>query len=240
MVKRTLTLFALITFIQLVFAQKAVVLRKSEKQFEPQTQYFVWIDPSTDTNNFAFVASIKCTHKGINAPVSELYEEIADKANSLGANAYRLNKFVYDTVALLTSLSLDTYVGNDSILKANYEAHQTNVVYIIGGDVLSDSSSTRFKLDGQKLSLKGGTFKRLVLSPEHSIRFSKGGLFGVSGSFTWRENKVAQFYSFSGFGVSGAGYNPAGGIGVAFSTGKIHPVDYNLGWLLIQVLKPSE
>jgi hypothetical protein len=240
MLKNTLIIFVSLCIFYAGFAQKAMVTRQSAKQFEPESKYFVWIDPQTDTTNFEFVASIQYTHNGINAPISELYEAVADKANSMGANAYRLNEFVFDTVKLVTSLTLDTYYAIDSILKINYETHQTNEVYIIGGDVLSDSSSTRFKLGGQKISLKDGTFMRIRLSPGQVVSFNKGGFFGVSGSFRWKENKPAQFYSFSGFGVAGAGYNPAGGIGVTFSTGKIIPVDYNLGWLLIQVLKPSE
>lgn len=54
-----------------------------------------------------------------------------------------------------------------------------------------------------------------------------------------RPGQFNKFYSFSGMGIDGVGLG-SNGMGVAFNTGRIFPVDPDLGYFLIQVLKESK
>ncbi len=213
-------------------AQTVKVVRESPVSREAQTQDFAFIEPQTDSARFAFVATLEVTREEPDADLQTLYEKLKKKAQKLGANCFRLRS--HEILSYKTTLTLDVFYGTDSVLEANGENHEKNVVYLFGSSNRKDNSCT-FKLNDEKKELKGGSFYRIPLQVGKQITLSKGGFTGASVTLTGKEKQPALFLSLTGFGVGPGPFVPGMSM-IAFNTGRIEAMERSFGRLLVTVL----
>ena len=171
--------------------------------------------------------------------IQSLYFAIQTKAKSMGANAFQLQEFIRNDSTDEASLVLDTYYGTNDALRANAGQHDKNIIIIFGGEKSGETEKFSFKVNSDKKTIRSGTFFRYSLKEDEEVKISAGGLTGSSMWFKWKENKPATFLTLSGFGVGG-GNAPTGPAGVSSKTRQLNFVDANLGYLLIQLLRPAE
>lgn len=230
--------FFFLTLTNLIFAQTIEVIRNSEFQPPKKEKDFAFLEPTTDTTDIKFMATIKAIGDGKKADIELLFYKLKAKAQELGANSFKLNSFSKLDSTNTSILILDTYYGTDSALNRNFQNHEKNVIYIFGNAEKSDKTYS-FKIDNTKKEIKGGTFYKHQNKEGQEMKINKGGLSGATIWVKWKENKPATFLTLTGFGLGGAPV-PVGQIGISFNTGRINYIDGNLGHLLVLLLTQSE
>ncbi len=229
---------ASLVFSNLIIAQTVEVINKSEFQPETKSKDFAFIEPTTDTTNIKYIATIKASGEGKKVDLEMLFYKLKAKAQELGANAFKLNRFEKMGSSNISVLILDTYYGTDSALNLNFKNHEKNVVYIFGDSEKSEKTYS-FKIDNTKTEIKGGTFYKHHNKEGQEVKINKGGFTGATMWVKWEENKPATFLTLTGFGLGGAPV-PVGQIGMSFNTGRINYIDGNLGHLLVSLLTQNE
>jgi len=218
------------------YAQKTEIIKKAEIENLPEGKIFAFIEPSTDSSQIQFVATIKSKVKGKKPAIEILYYEIRKKATKLGANCYKINSFTRNVSGNECELILDSYVAPDTILNINTSNHEKNVVYVFGRED-EDDKPISLKVNGETKEIKGGHYLRLELKPGEELKLNKGGAIGgATGWLNWEKDKQPQFYTLTGFGLNNITQQPVNGI--SFHTGGINRI-YNMsvGFLLIKLLK---
>lgn len=235
--KNSIFTIALLIVSNLAIAQTVEVISKSDYQPEKQSDDFNFIEPTTDTTEIKFVATIKASAKDKKTDISELYHKIEAQANKLGANAFKLLSYTETDSSNNSVLILNTYYGTDTALSSNFRNHEKNVIYIFGAGEKTERIYS-FKIDNTKAQIKGGTFYKQAIKEGQIIKVSKGGITGAAVWIKGEENKRANFLTLSGFGLGG-GPVPPGVMGASFNTGRINFVNGNLGHLLVTLLTPG-
>ena len=87
--------------------------------------------------------------------------------------------------------------------------------------------------------LKSGTYYKHIRTQGKEVKISKGGLTGMTLWYTLNGNKPNLFLTLTGLGLGG-GSVPTDVVGLSFNTGRIQPVQGDLGCLLITILKQSK
>lgn len=233
--KTILVLLATITTLN-AFSQKVEVLNKSDLKNLPEGKKYAFIEPSTDTSEIQFVATLLAKDKNRNSIIETLYFEIREQAKKLGANCFRIRTFARDTLNHETVLILDSYVAPENILNMNTANHEKNVVFIFGGES-EDDKTISFKLNGETKEIKSGTYYKITLKEGEEVKVNKGGSVGGGTMWlNWEKDKQPAFYSLSGFGLSDWSQQPQNGI--SFNSGRINRIgNLSLGFLLTQLLK---
>ena len=229
----------LLSSAHLIFSQTTEILQRSDKQYTKKGKDFACLNAATDTAALAFVARIKATGKKNKGGIQSLYFTIQTKAKTMGANAFKLHEFVRNDSTDETLLVLDAYYGTHEVLRANAGQHDKNIIIIFGGEKSRETEKFSFKVNSDKKVIKSGTFFRYSLKEDEEVKISAGGLTGSSMWFKWKENKLVIFLILFGFGVGG-GNASTGSAGVSSKTRQLNFVDANLGYLLIQLLRPAE
>jgi hypothetical protein len=237
------TVIAIITIALLILsnvigAQTVEVINKSDYNLGVISEDFAFIEPTTDSTDIHFIARIKASAKKDKTDVGDLFYKIRATAQKLGANAFKLRSYEKADVGRKPVLVLDTYYIADSSLSLNFDNHEKNVIYIFGDSEKSDKIYS-FKINNTKKEIKGGTFYKLENKEGQEVKISTGGFTGATVWIKWKENKPATFLSLTGLGLGG-GTVPAGQIGMSFNTGRINPINGDLGHLLAQLLMQSE
>jgi hypothetical protein len=239
-------LFLLASLISLTASSQHVkVINKAEIKNLPEGKKYAFIEPTTDTSQIQFVATIIGKDKNRKKNIESLYFEIRKAANKLGANCYKLRTFARDTLNHETVLILDSYYASEDILNQNTANHEYNVVFIFGEE-REDEKTISFDLNGVSKEIKAGTYYKITLKEGEEIKVKKGGLIGDALSLSWEKDKQPSFYTLSGFGLSNFNMPPSYGnqmpvLGVGFKTGSINKIgNISLGLLLTQLLKQGE
>lgn len=220
-----------------VYSQNVEIVYQSNLKNLPEGKMYAFLEPGTDTSKVQFVATIRAKDKNRKSNIESLYFEIRKQANELGANCYRIKSFKRGGEKDETILVLDCYFASDSLLKINTANHEKNVVFIFGSE-REDDDPVSFKLNGETIDIKAGTYYKIVLKEGVEVKVSKGGFSGAAMWLNWEKDKQPSFYALSGFGLNGAGFQPPGGIGVSFNTGRINRIgNISLGLLFTQLLK---
>ncbi|AZA77587.1 hypothetical protein EG347_08700 [Chryseobacterium sp. G0186] len=173
-----------------------------------------------------------------NTYVGHLFLAIADEAKKDGANAYNIISYKKGDKQSDSELILDTYSLENSEVEKMSELLEKNNVYIFGEPSVSNDTASKFKINGDKKEVKNNTFSRVILKENEEVKIVKGGITGMAVWIKWKPEQFNRFFSFSGLGVDGLGIG-SNGIGVGFNTGRINPVDRDLGYFLIQILEES-
>jgi hypothetical protein len=222
-----------VAFSSLSQGQVLQILSQSNALLATQHQDFYFLSDSTDTTNAVFVAKIKAT--GSLQNLTYLYYTIKNKAQELGANAYKLEQFT-NLDDYSGELILATYYATAERLKANSLSLPQNNLYLFGCDDLTASKNQSYKINGVKYTLGCGAYTSYSLKDGELYKINKGGFTGTT---IWVKGKTAgdsTFLSFSGIGLNGANDAMyANGLGVSLTTGKINTVDPNLALLLLKL-----
>lgn len=238
MKKKIILLLSCSLTIQVTFSQIIEVLKSNNKKDLPIAEDFAFIEKKMDSGNYSFVATYRLTDATVKGNITNSFFLIADRAKKDGANCFKLNSFNRNDSSNETTLVLDTYFWNDSIRNLNFGSHEQNCIYIFGAEKPDEENSISFKIDNEKKILKAGTFYKYVRTQGKEVKISKGGLTGMALWYTLDGNKPNLFLTLTGLGLGG-GTVPANVAGLSFNTGRIQPVQGDLGCLLITILKES-
>jgi hypothetical protein len=219
-------------------AQDVDVVKTSNRTDLTPAKDFAFIEPSTDTTTYGFVATYTATGRKKQANITNLFYKIAVKAKKDGANCFKLNDYHYNDSANELMLTLDTYYWNDSIRVVNFEHHEKNGIYIFGGERVNDDNTLTFKVDDEKKTIPSGTYYKLARIDGKEVKISKGGFSGMTMWLGKKGEEPTVFFTMTGLGLGG-GPMPAGVIGMSFNTGRIQKVPGDLGHLLTMILKPA-
>ncbi len=219
-------------------AQTVEILKHENIATKSNDEDFSFIEPITDINLFTYVGTIRANGLDKFAKIEVLFFKLKKTAHELGANCFKLTSFLQTDVPRQSSLTLDVYQANDSVVNLNFENHEKNIVYVFGDERKTNDKYT-FKIDNEKKEFKAGTYFRYENKVGQEVKINKGGLTGMTLWIKWKENKPSSFLTLTGLGLGG-GQVPYGTVGPAFNTGRINRVDGNLGHLLTQVIEKSE
>jgi len=225
-----------LALIWLLSFSQTETLKKSNKEFSAPGNDFAFIEPNTDTTQLEFVATVRSIAKK-GSGISKAYFASLEQANKYGANCFKLNSYNKNDSGEVI-LTLDTYFGNDSILSTNFNNHEATAVFIFGDENANGNETYSFKVNGDKKTIKSGTYYKQIIKPGEEIKINKGGITGMTVWFKYKEGRKATFLTLTGLGLGGP--MPADIIGVAFNTGRLNPVEGDLGCLLKNLLKQSE
>ncbi|HTE34351.1 MAG TPA: hypothetical protein VK666_28420 [Chryseolinea sp.] len=232
-----LTAFLLTT--AFTFSQTIEVLKTSGAKDLPAAQDFAFIEKKTDSAGYKFISTYKLTGTKKKANITYLFLQVAERAKTDGANCFKLNSFHRNDSLKEATLILDTYNWNDSMRNVNFSNHEQNCIYLLGGEDPNDDNDISFKIDNEKKVLKSGTYYKHVRTNGKEVKISKGGLAGTTLWYTLVGNKPDLFLTMTGLGLGG-GPVPTNVVGLSFNTGRIQPVQGDLGCLLIAILKQGE
>jgi len=218
---------------QAVLSQTVEFIEKNDTLQRPKYQQFIFLNDSTDLSAAIKVATIKATGN-LRNPVKML-AKIKSESQKLGANSYKFVSFRKN--ALAAELTVTAYFITDSIHGVNYWNIPQNKVYIFGDDDLSVTKTQSYKIDGEKHEIGTGEYKVFNLYNGKELKISKGGFTGMT-LWVKGEQGKSRFLSFSGVGIAGAQHvisSSGQGVGVNFTTGKIHHMDHDSALLLIKI-----
>jgi hypothetical protein len=218
------------------YSQYVDILEKGKMENLTPQEFMI---PLKNEENYksAFVGRYKAHYP--KTYLGHLFEAIAEEAKKSGANSYHIVSYAEGDPQNESEVVLDTYYLGDADIKEQSLLVEKNKVYIIGEPTVGTENTSKFKVNGEKKEIRANTFAAITLKENEEVKIVKGGITGMAVWVKWRPEQFSKFYSFSGGGVSGAGFG-SNGMGVAFNTGSIYPVDPDLGYFLIQVLKESK
>jgi hypothetical protein len=189
--------------IQFSFSQLIEVLKTNEKKDLPAAEDFAFIEKKTEPANYNFVSTYKITGTGKKGNITNLFFLVAEKAKKDGGNCFKLNSFERNDSLSEMTLILDTYYWNDSVRALNFDNHEQNCIYIFGGEKPGEQNTISFKIDNEKKVLKSGTYYKYIRTQGQKVKISKGGLTGMTVSYTLNGNKPALFLTMTGLGLGG-------------------------------------
>ncbi|SIS31570.1 hypothetical protein SAMN05421768_102434 [Chryseobacterium joostei] len=226
----------LLQVFSLGYSQQVEVVEKGMAENLSPKEFMI---PLKNAENYTSVLVNRYKAYSQNAYVGHLFSAIANDAKKDGANAYSIISYKKGDKQSDSELILDTYSLNDSEVERMSELLEKNTVYIFGGPSVSNDTASKFKINGDKKEVKNNTFFRAIVKENEELKIVKGGITGMAVWIKWKLEQFNRFFSFSGLGVDGVGIS-GNGMGVGFNTGRINPVDRDLGYFLIQVLKESQ
>jgi hypothetical protein len=229
-----LVLFCLV-ITNIAAAQNIEVVSKGNFQFEEKGRYFAFLETKTDTSRLQYVASFKASAEDKRASISDLFFGIKHEAQNLGATCFRLKTYSRD--GKNTSIELDAYFGDDSLLHINAANHEKNTVFVFCSDRLTDEKYS-IKVNDKKREFASGTYMKFQLKEGEELKLNKGGFTGASMWLNYKPDKPALFVTTTGFGLDSP--MAPGTVGLSFNTGRFNYMDESLGRLLTQILKQSE
>ncbi|KFF75414.1 hypothetical protein HX13_04315 [Chryseobacterium sp. P1-3] len=218
------------------YGQYVEVIEKGKKENLSPKDFMI---PLKETEEYqsAFVGRYRAYYP--DTYIGHLFTAIAEEAERKGANAYHIVSYKEGGQQNDSELVLDTYSIEETEIDKVSGSLEKNVIYIFGDPSTKENSASNFKINGEKREVKNNALVKVVLKENEEVKITKGGITGMSIWVKWKPEQFNKFYSFSGLGVDGAGFG-SNGASIVFNTGRIFPVDRDLGYFLIQVLKESK
>ena len=221
------------------FSQEVEAIRKNDRLQLKQANDFAYIEQTTDSSAYEHVATYIATGRNNKGRISRLFFKIEKEAMKDGGNCFRVVSFTpYDSLDHST-LVLDTYYWSESARVANFSNHEKNAIYIFAGETPGERIFS-FKVNGEKKSIRQGTYYRIAGQPGDRIKVNTGGMTGTTAKFKMHKDKPSVYLTLHGFGVGGIDDFGGGGVGLAFNTGRFERLPKNLGMVLVHILKQSE
>lgn len=199
---------------------------------------FHFLHKDIDTTSLTFIGTFKASGIGKKSYFENLYFSIELAAKKIGANSFRVVDFKRTEEEDFSELTLETYASNESTIIQSNNLKDKNLIFIFSTERNTPNKRTTFKVNDEIQEISGGEYLSYKLNEGEEIKISKGGLTGAAAWFVWKEDKPSTYLSLTGFGV-GPGA-PAGTVGISFNTGRIYPMDKNLGELLTLILVDAE
>lgn len=234
---RTWTTLLLIFIVSFANSQPIDILNKSDKKFKKRGKGFEYINPTTDTLNYEFIATLKTKGRKSTADIGRLYINLSEKARIIGANSFKLNSFERNVSQREIELTIDIYFASDSVKRLNRANHAVNVIYLFGDSNFDTYKTYSFTINDQEKLIHSGQYLEVKLNEGEHVKIRKGGIAGSTVTINWENGKSAVYLSLSNFGFGGVAPPPGNsGYVVSFYTGKISYLDENIGQLLVNVL----
>jgi hypothetical protein len=228
-------IFAFVLFCISAYAQEVTVLEfNEESQLNPgkKVERFESIDPKLNLTKHERIAVLSgySVNSGRNT-LRGLFSAFWEKSNSLGANAFIVDKV--ERVGNVISVQISVYYLDDTTLEYNLSLYPTNMVYVFG-DLDVQNRNRRIRLNGERIEIAPLEFIAHQNHTGERARVSIGGFTGARVDIQGAEGRLPMYLSLSGFGVGVGGnvHQP----GIQFNTGRIYPVEMNLGQFLLSVL----
>lgn len=212
---------------------------------QPEEEYdaFHYLAEETEVDSSQYVGRIRVSEQVEVATIDEAMNVLRDKAVEVGANAFQVDRVTSSSDTNLVSVQLDIFEVSESVVKQNEERFTDNMVYVFG-DLHPDDDSTSFELNEQSVAVAPLRYIAHQNDVGEETTISIGGfLTGAKLTLQGEEGRPPTYWSLSEFGVgpyTGGRPGPPGGIGASFNTGRVHPVNPNLGRFLVHVLREQE
>jgi hypothetical protein len=203
--KYSIILLCCFAYAKIAFSQrKETVGEKYRRDMDsPNRKFgFHFLDPSIDTGQIKFVSTITQKYRNYHHGLFDLritYDKINSKAIKMGANSFKLNKYVYYDSAKYFTLALDTYISSDSILSANEEKREANTLYVFP-DANNYSSKGKFSFTFNRVhvNLLFGEYFMYNIKNGESVLLAKG---DAQKKISWKPDQRPIFLSFTGLSI---------------------------------------
>ena len=228
-----LSFLYLVTFT--VVAQNISVLDSVSKPLPFEPESFDFIPKSYPLSDEDYIATLEVTiNAESEANLVAIFDAVWQKANDLGANAYRFEGIYrfQDKDRMIVELSV--HQVSDAEFHNMLDYYRSNMVYVIGS-LNPRNSPRKMKLNDQKLLLPARQYLASQNEVGEEVSISIGGFLGAKVWVKGRENRPPSHYALEGF-AAGPGVDYNLNIGVSFNTGRIYPIELNLGQFLVTLL----
>ncbi|WP_299224187.1 hypothetical protein [uncultured Aquimarina sp.] len=198
---------------------------------------FDYIDEEYDLSSKVKIASfegISENSKKLN--LASLFNSFAQKANSLGANSFTIDESIYEVDNFIKVL-ISVYYLTPEELNNNFNSYPKNMIYIIGGLNKLKEKGRKIKFNGKKYLLNSLEYIEYQNEIDREATISIGGFLGAKLWIKGKEDRLPKYLSPFGFGL---GSGNIGEIGLSVNTGRIYPVQLNIGQFLIHVLNKKQ
>ncbi|MFY7936485.1 MAG: hypothetical protein ACOVOQ_03835 [Flavobacterium sp.] len=98
-------------------AQTVDIVKKGKLNRARASISLEFVEPTTDLPSLNYIGTIKATGVDKDSSIPKLFFKLKKKAQELGANSFKLNKFEKRDKLQKASLSLDIYFCSDSLMK---------------------------------------------------------------------------------------------------------------------------
>ena len=215
-----------------VVGQNIKIIGEHSPQTKHQATTFDLIDKSFDLTNKTKVATLKgYSLNNSNSTVVALFNSFWISANGLGANSYHID--LVERSGDSTIVTMDVYYLDYTDSNRNLDLYPRNMVYVIG-DVDKKQTAKPIKFNNKKIVLEPMEYVAYQNKVGEDATVSIGGLTGAKAWIKGEEGRLPKHLSVNGFAVAPGTYST---VAVSFNTGRIYPVDLNVGQFLINVLK---
>lgn len=229
-------LLLIISTLTSVFGQNVQIVNQFPATEKHTVKSFDLIDSTFNLSGRQKIATLKGFSLNIGKQtLVTLFNSFWDNANKLGGNSFTIDSIsnTKDT----TSIILTVYHLSDEDLKINFELYPKNMVYVIG-DIDKRQSAKNIKFNDQKVVLNPMEYLSYQNKVGEEAIVRIGGFMGAKVWITGKEGRLPKHLSVNGFGVGpGGSYNA---VGVSFNTGRIYPVELNIGQFLVKILKEQK
>lgn len=235
-------LFIYLTLVTLTVSHSQdVELVKIGTTLKKVKQYaeFHFLHKDIDTTALTFVGTFKASGIGNKSYFENLYFSIESAAKKIGANSFRVVNIKRTEEKDVSELMLETYFSPESTIIQSNNLKEKNLVFIFSSERKTSNKTMIFKVNDEQKELSGGKYLTYELSEGEKIKISKGGLTGATAWLTGKKDEQSTYLSLTGFGL-GPSVPPPGTIGLSFNTGRIYPMDKNLGELLTLILERED
>ncbi len=221
------------------FSQEIVeIIAKNDTLNKNKDDYFGYLFQETNLEQAKLVAKVR--GKGKLSRFTEVFNQIKKKTSKIGANSFLVEN--YNKIDSVTfEIVLATYFCTDELLKNNFKNIPKNFIYVFGNENFEQNKQKSFKVNGEKQEISSGKYKKFEVKVGEELKINKGGFSGMTLWITGKEDKGSTFLSLTGLGLMGGGYNPVNrGMGITINTGRINPIEPNLGLLLLKIFEEQK
>lgn len=230
----SILLFVFVLFSGVGYSQKIEFIEIKDSLSIPQKEYFEFLNDSIDASDAMYLAKIKSS--GDLKKISDLFYAIKEAGQKLGGNSFKFVGFEA-TDGDKGNLILEVYVSSELLLDRNFDTSSKKKVFIFGDDNYNGKKKQTYKINGEKKEIGSAEYSEFDVPIQQELKINKGGFTGMTLWISGKEHKGSSFFSFSGIGVSGAGFSPNMGAGIMINTGKIDRFDPNLGFVLMKIFR---
>ena len=217
-------------------AQIEVVEPNAAFRSPEPTNVFVRLADATPAPETAYVARLRVTvtHRG-RSTLDLLYPALRDRANALGANAYRVQGGCSGPGPC--EVAVDLYRVPGEVLDGQPDPLPDGTVYVFGA-LTANGRPVRFSLNGEPAEVPPLRYLAYPATPGEEVRIAVGDrLLGAAVTLPIGEGRAPSFWSLTGASLGPAAGGGGGGVGVSFNTGRVYQVDSVVGRFLVAMLE---
>jgi len=238
--KRLMILLIITLITSFLFGQKIQVTEQADIKITEKCQDFSYISKYMDLSSNSKIASINgfCINSE-KQTLDRLYNMFWTKSNQLGANSFKIDtliKITNDTILLNISI----YYLSKNELDKNFALYPQNMIYVFGDLDFDKPEGRKIRLNGNKVTILPLEYVSYQNKVGEEATVSNGGFMGVKVWIKGKEGRLPKHLSLSGVDFGGIGLGSSRQVIISFTTGRIYPVDLNLGQFLVDVINAKK